>query len=342
MSSEDWLEHAIFAGGHPKSGTTLLTALLDGHPELLVIPEETYFARVVAPAIAAGAPADRVVDLLLYHTRMRLLDQGVVSDSIAGNLDYSNFDMQSFEQELRNRLRETPVGGADVFKVLVATVAAHVGGEGYRAWLEKTPENPRYHRMFRGWFPEAVIVDVVRDPRDVWVSISKKLPDLHVAAFCHNWLRFQSVRLDLRARLPQRAFVALRFEDLVCDTEPTMRALLETLGLAWWEGVLVPTRNGVPWRGNSMWGERRTQVSRAPVGRWRTVGVPEEIRYVEARCSRWMAAAGYEVEPASLGTLARAVAAGLVPVASDRSRYYARRLHLQLGHRWWHIKQRLE
>ena len=91
-----------------------------------------------------------------------------------------------------------------------------------------------------------------------------------------------------------------------------------------------------------MWGERRTQVSRAPVGRWRTVDVPEEIRYVEARCSRWMAAAGYEVEPASLGTLARAVAAGLVPVASDRSRYYARRLHLQLGHRWWHIKQRLE
>ena len=34
-------QRACFAAGQAKSGTTLLIALLDGHPQLLVLPEET-------------------------------------------------------------------------------------------------------------------------------------------------------------------------------------------------------------------------------------------------------------------------------------------------------------
>ena len=36
-------ERACFAAGQAKSGTTLLIALLDGHPQLLVLPEETAY-----------------------------------------------------------------------------------------------------------------------------------------------------------------------------------------------------------------------------------------------------------------------------------------------------------
>ena len=36
-------ERACFAAGQAKTGTTLLIALLDGHPQLLVLPEETAY-----------------------------------------------------------------------------------------------------------------------------------------------------------------------------------------------------------------------------------------------------------------------------------------------------------
>ena len=36
-------QRACFAAGQAKSGTTLLIALLDGHPQLLVLPEETAY-----------------------------------------------------------------------------------------------------------------------------------------------------------------------------------------------------------------------------------------------------------------------------------------------------------
>src|SRR5437763_15947062 len=36
-------ERACFAAGQAKTGTTLVIALLDGHPQLLVLPEETAY-----------------------------------------------------------------------------------------------------------------------------------------------------------------------------------------------------------------------------------------------------------------------------------------------------------
>ncbi len=36
-------QRACFIAGQAKSGTTLLVALLDNHPELLVLPEETAY-----------------------------------------------------------------------------------------------------------------------------------------------------------------------------------------------------------------------------------------------------------------------------------------------------------
>jgi hypothetical protein len=46
ISTIPFEQRACFIAGQAKSGTTLLVALLDSHPELLVLPEETaYFPR---------------------------------------------------------------------------------------------------------------------------------------------------------------------------------------------------------------------------------------------------------------------------------------------------------
>src|SRR5438105_6881186 len=51
-------QRACFAAGQAKSGTTLLIALLDGHPQLLVLPEETaYFPTAINKYGRAGRRA---------------------------------------------------------------------------------------------------------------------------------------------------------------------------------------------------------------------------------------------------------------------------------------------
>jgi hypothetical protein len=39
----DWEERPVYITGRPHSGTTLLLGMLDGHPDLLVYPDETFF-----------------------------------------------------------------------------------------------------------------------------------------------------------------------------------------------------------------------------------------------------------------------------------------------------------
>src|SRR5205807_1552034 len=48
MSTLPFDQRACFIAGQAKSGTTLVATLLDGHPELLVLPQETaYFPTVL-------------------------------------------------------------------------------------------------------------------------------------------------------------------------------------------------------------------------------------------------------------------------------------------------------
>ena len=55
-SNHDWLERPVFVVGYPKSGTTLVVSLLDGHPQLVVFPEETEFMRAIGSPYARFLP----------------------------------------------------------------------------------------------------------------------------------------------------------------------------------------------------------------------------------------------------------------------------------------------
>ena len=57
-----WLQFPVFICGHHRSGTTLMRDLLDGHPELCVLPSEaTYFSsfRYAARRVVAVKDTDR-------------------------------------------------------------------------------------------------------------------------------------------------------------------------------------------------------------------------------------------------------------------------------------------
>ena len=67
----------LFLGGCPKSGTTLLLSLLDGHPKLVVVPEETHFLDERPHYLALDSYQARL-RRLLEKSGLRLLAQGTV------------------------------------------------------------------------------------------------------------------------------------------------------------------------------------------------------------------------------------------------------------------------
>src|ERR1700739_992384 len=85
-------QRACFIAGQAKSGTTLLVALLDSHPELLVMPQDTaYFATVLAKYGRSGRRAqfdyltkESWTNVLFGHRAKR------------GNQDYAEFPKKEF------------------------------------------------------------------------------------------------------------------------------------------------------------------------------------------------------------------------------------------------------
>src|SRR2546423_13912838 len=91
-------ERACFIAGAAKSGTTLLVSLLDSHPELLVMPQDTaYFPTVLTKYGARGRRAP--YDYLAKESWTNVL---FGFQGIRGRQEYAEFPkkkiLQTFER----------------------------------------------------------------------------------------------------------------------------------------------------------------------------------------------------------------------------------------------------
>src|SRR5258708_23961220 len=85
-------QRGCFIAGQAKSGTTLLAALLDNHPELLVLPEETaYFPTVLTKYATRGRRAQ--FDYITKESRSNVL---FAAPSVRGKRDYADFPRTEF------------------------------------------------------------------------------------------------------------------------------------------------------------------------------------------------------------------------------------------------------
>lgn len=165
-----------------------------------------------------------------------------------------------------------------------------------KRWLEKTPNNYLRDRVARlaEWYPGAHFVHMVRDPRDIYVSYKKKHPWLPAWMFANGWrMAMRDGEHNQRAPGEQR-YLIVRYEDLLRDTRPVLDRVTGFLGIDYDDVLLKPSKLGVPWEGNSMWDDRSTGLSTAPIGRHRGSDRVGELEVVEGVLAAEIARYGYE------------------------------------------------
>jgi hypothetical protein len=223
------------------------------------------------------------------------------------DLDWSQRDGDG--TEFRRRLhwlanfyefdRDEVVAMADtsgsVYAFLTKFLDSFAARQGKTRWAEKTPGNIRHlDRIVAGW-PDAQIVHIVRDPKDVFASLKQAKKWDTIEEFSERWCAFFGGVEDFRTRLDLNAgrYVELRYEALVHEPVKTMRALFEFLGEEWSDDL-------ADFRGNaddynkvlSTTGKASTTLSRlsepintARVGIWRDIVDDSEIRALRAAVS---------------------------------------------------------
>lgn len=236
------LARPIFVVGYPKSGTTLLLALLDGHPQLAVIPGETRWFTDPEPSLEELH--ERWIHLLVNPS-------GQAPFWLLGRPTDEDDPYLRFTGALLAVAERNPE--LDLLTVLAAVFADDTPQA--RAWTEKTPLHLFHVERIRQRFPQARFVQVVRDPRTTIAAIRRFSE--------HGW------RTDLdevtagvaaaleQARRPSEGYLVVRYEDLVTATERELRRIATFAGVEWSSSLLKPTQLGKPFRANSSHLDRR-------------------------------------------------------------------------------------
>ena len=326
-------QRACFVAGPARSGTTLLTALLDGHPDLLVFPEETAYFATVRTKYAACSRRDQF-EYLTTGTLANVLFGGRCK---WGKRDYSHFRTAEFRRRFERRAFNPANTRRDLLVLLLETYADLLGRplDSVRRWVEKTPANRDHLPAIFERFPRARVVLTLRDPRallasQIQLEQTRRQRRFSVYLTVRHWLTTARLVLAQReAASPDPRLRLVEYHHLIEKPEPLMREVCGFLGVEYHSALSTPTKMGRPWAGNSSAGQAFDAISTEPANRWRTLLTPREIGWVEWHCRPWMERLGYEP------LFARRHLAGWVgPVRGETPREYLKSRFYSLGGRW--------
>jgi hypothetical protein len=248
-------ELPIFVVGFQRSGTTLFQALLGAHPRIAAPPETYFIYRVADHADYFGDLAD---DANLRRALHEALNPGF--DMFAG----CGFEFDSLFDQARRRPRTY----AALFDTILTDFARR---QGKARWSEKSPGQPI--DSIYALYPNAQVIHLVRDPRDV-VASSLEVPwtDADAAGgLARGWRAFtlRAIRRGLEAG-PAR-FLQIRYEDLTHDPEAVLRVVCAFLHEDFTPQMLdQAARNGtVPDAAKDWQGRALRRIEHAAEGGWK-------------------------------------------------------------------------
>jgi hypothetical protein len=289
-------QRACFIAGQAKSGTTLLVALLDNHPELLVLPEETaYFPTVLTKYAPRGRRAQ--FDYLTKQSLSNVLFGGPCK---WGKRNYKTFPRERFLNTFEQAAFDPANAQQDLLVLMVKAYAATLGRplDTVGRWVEKTPANRNHVLEILRRFPHAKILVTMRDPRailaaQIALENTRKTGRFSTYYVIAHW----RVAASLAKRVNDgevRGFV-VPYERLVCEPAQMMNEVCDYLEIDFDpETVLTPTKLGQFWSGNSAARIRFSEISPEPAMRWQRELSEDEVGWVEWHCRDLMPEFGYE------------------------------------------------
>ena len=320
MTSElPFEQRACFIAGQAKSGTTLLVALLDSHPELLVLPEETaYFPTVLTKYAPRGRRAQ--FDYLTKQSLSNVLFGGPCK---WGKRSYSTFPRQKFLETFERAAFDPASAHEELLLLMVKAYAATLGRslDTITRWVEKTPANRNHIGAILSRFPEAKILVTLRDPRAILAAQIALEKTRQTGRFSTYYVIAHwrvGAKLARHIREGEVPGFVVQYESLVRQPARTMEEVCAYLEIHFdADTVLVPTKVGRFWSGNSAARVNFSDISTEPVTRWERELSENEIGWVEWHCRDLMPQFGYDPRLSR-----RELRYFLKPVRGERTREY--------------------
>ncbi len=287
----------FFIVGNSRSGTTMMLRILNNHPKIFVLNELHFFEQLWSTSdkekILTEEEAFTLACKLFY----------IQKEGYTGKMD---------ERMYRNEARVfvSNLKGYQLYPHFVYAEFMNMitHQEGKSIPCEKTPQNVFYIREILGLFPQARIINMVRDPRAILLSQKKK------------WLRrkmgatFITKKEALRLRINYHPFtlsklwnaaiqaaekfsshpqvLTVRFEDILNNPVKSMQEICSHLGEDYYEDMLnIPLASSSNEADSNQKGIKKERASN-----WENGDLsPEEIAICEKTSGHFFKDFGYKL-----------------------------------------------
>lgn len=284
----------LVIAGASRSGTSVLAKMISLHSQVRGLGEVHFFDQFRAVRnrddVLTPAGAQRIAARLLHHA----LDEFY--------RPYSQEDHAETAGRLASSLSE-PADADAVYRALLR----HCGGS-CRWVIDKTPRYVVWIPEILSTLPEALVVVITRDPRDVLLSQKRWYRTLWESRrevtrriAMRHFLQYHPLTMSLLWRSAARAdqlatdprVIHIRFEDLVSDPRGAIEPLLSAMNLEFEQSMLDVERKASSNRPGLRPG---SGVDPWVVGFWRANLSPTEQWINNRICGDLMPRYGYAVE----------------------------------------------
>jgi hypothetical protein len=215
--------------------------------------------------------------------------------------------------------------------MLESLTVQHAERRGKARWVEKTPRHLLEIAAIRASWPDAWLVRIVRDPRDVALSLAR-MP------FAGGTVVSNLVRIDADDRASRDAFerdgraLTLRYEDLVTAPDRELRRICEAIGEVFDPRMLDPSQAAGVVAGEHEWWKEGVggPLDASRVGRWRSEMPDPERRFAGVHLSAYLRQHGYPDARTAEGSVAIVPVGAAVGAGNDA-------VLLELAHRYLEV-----
>ena len=276
-----------------RSGGTLLSQLLDGHPELHAHPHELkigYPTKYTWPKLDLQDAPNRWLETLFEYSVLSHFKKGYKKEKKRDDAFLFLF-LPSVQREIFLDYLGS-LGSLTLRDVFDAYMTSYFG-----AWLNN--QNSTGHKKFVtaftaglamkkenmesifGTYPDGRLISLIRDPKNWYPSAIRHKPRVcrGIRDGVDLWKKSAQAMLRNKDRYGDRVCI-LRFEDLISRTESVMRYLAEFLEIKFEDILLVPTFNKYPIRANTSFEAEQNGIIDSTLNRYKTLA-QDELEFIE-------------------------------------------------------------
>ena len=227
----------VFIVGAPRSGTTLLQYMLRSHPALSLPTGESHFF------IPLYRKASQYGDLSQAGNVRNVLRamEAQSAEFLLTDLHGLKFDVDTLTEVL------VAEGHHTMRDILTALFEKNASGEGKPRWGDKTPYYVLHLPKLLEWWPNAQIIHIIRDGRDVALSMFGRRHDFRAYNTYHvakQWQHYVETGHAQGRMLPASRYLELRYEDMISDQKSALQQICAFLGEPYSDGLLEYKKSG--------------------------------------------------------------------------------------------------